>query len=171
MNKMRLLLLLSALFLTAAAFAQPVPTYAWRRVLNLYNYNDTAGNFVTDLSGNGIFQYAENGGSHINHTVKMSPANNLIFDAQTTFGDTYRATGIAISPMVSGKQYAWGTGIVNGHGFGGNNPAYYVCYDITNASTAAVPIVQGTYPGSPYGDYNVVGVYVNSLGNLMMVIN
>src|SRR2546423_1814879 len=153
----------------AAAFAQvpaaggkpPLPPDAWRRTIGNSNGNEKASNIITDLSGNGLFEYSDTDYCHI---AKISPANNIIFDVKTV-GNVFIAKGMCVSPLVSGKQYAWGTGLVNSSS--GQKQAYYVCYDLTSPSVA---VVQGTY-ASTNGDLNVIGQHADALGNLMLAMN
>ena len=165
----RLALFCLCSLIVAAAFAQvptavvtpPVPTYAWRRTIDNSNGNEKASNIVTDLSGNGLFEYSDTDYCHI---AKISPANNIIFDVKTV-GNVFIAKGMCVSPLVSGKQYAWGTGLVNSSS--GRKQAYYVCYDLTSPS---VTVVQGTY-ASTNGDLNVIGQRSDASGNLMLAMN
>jgi len=163
---LRLAAVICLLSIIAAATAQPVPTYAWRRV-TANPTDDDLGNVVIDASGNAIYEYTEiTQPLYTIHLVKVSPANNVIFDSTIQPGNGGFGDLVTLSPVISGRQFAWVIGRLPDSSTLYSRP-YFACFDL---SAPSAPIIDGVVP-APYGNSNVCAAHSDASGNLMLAID
>jgi len=167
---MKALLLTVVFLLTAISLAQPVPTYAWRRVTANPDYDFQAG-VTTDVNGNGVYAYTEDLNPDFRwHLVRISPANNIIFDHWLAPGGSATLDYLTLSPLVSGgigspTQYAWLVGQYFNQTTSIFQP-YFACYSFAHPTN---PVITGVID-SPYGSTSVVGIHADANGNLMVAM-
>jgi len=163
---LRLSVVACFLALTGFAFAQPVPTYAWRRV-TANPVDDLPGNVTTDLSGNALYCYIEwTSPNYQLHLAKISPANNVIFDSYTAYPNLTAGAEVVLSPLISGRQFAWVLGNFFNFTTSYSEP-YFACYDLSSPSA---PVIDGVIPAI-YGNCRLAAARSDASGNLMAAVD